>query len=311
MNCLVLGGSGFIGSNLCMRLINEGHNVLNYDRIDIFNSVFDNNQYKFIKGEFSTNTVYDEVMKNIDIVFHLISTTLPSSSNKDRIYDINSNVISTLNMLDQAVKHHVNKVYFFSSGGTVYGRPEIIPIPEEHPTNPICSYGIQKLTIEKYLHLYYELFGLDYMIIRLANPYGPGQSGNNGQGVIPVFMRKIINNEPIEIWGDGSVVRDYIYIDDVMNAIIKMMKYNGKVKMFNIGSGVGHNLIEVINEISYNLEKKYTVNFSISRGIDVSINVLNIDKSKEEISWEPYVYLSKGVSLLVDVKIKEAAVSNI
>lgn len=306
MKCLVLGGTGFIGSNLCQRLVKEGNKVKIFARNDCNYKTSNFENVEIINSEFNENVDFEKYLDNIDIVFHLISTTVPATSNEDRVFDLYSNVIPTLKLLDACVKRNVKKMVFLSSGGTVYGVPKEIPIKEEHPTDPICSYAIQKLTIEKYLHFYFCQFGLDYSIIRLSNPYGVGQIGNRGQGVVPIFMKHIMKSEPITIWGDGSVTRDYIYIDDVSDALIRIMNYSGKIKLFNIGSGYGLTLIDVANKIAKVIGKSCEIKFVEARKIDVNTNILNIDRAKKELEWKPIITFDEGISKFYDyIKVNE------
>src|SRR5262249_42060795 len=135
--------------------------------------------------------------------FHLVSTTLPKSSNADPVFDVESNVLATIRLLTQAIQTGLKKVVFVSSGGTVYGVPKQIPILETHATDPMCSYGITKLSIEKYLHLFHVLHGLDYTVLRLSNPFGEGQRVHASQGAVAVFLGKVLRGETVEIWGDG------------------------------------------------------------------------------------------------------------
>ena len=192
--------------------------------------------------------VLDLLFKDIDIIVHLASGTLPKSSNDSPKIDVQINLLGSLNVLECAVKNKVSKVVFLSSGGTVYGNPVFTPIAETHPTNPICSYGINKLAIEKYCFLYQQLYGLDTVILRLANPYGERQRLDSGQGVVPVFLGRALRNQPLEIWGDGSTIRDFLYISDVIDAITSACLYeaDGSQNLFNIGSGKGISLNELI-----------------------------------------------------------------
>src|SRR4029434_4711286 len=180
-----------------------------------------------------------QAVAGCEVVFHMISTTIPKSSNDNPAYDVESNLVGTLRMLEAARKAGVRKVVFASSGGTVYGIPKVVPINESHPTDPICSYGISKLAVEKYLHLYHALHGLDYCILRIGNPYGEGQRPTAAQGAVGVFLYKALHGGVIEIWGDGTVTRDYIYIGDVIQAFLKAMTYSGEHRLFNIGAGEG------------------------------------------------------------------------
>lgn len=294
MNILILGGQGFIGYNLTLRLLKEEkNNITIFEktiRQDRFNSLCN-----YVTGEFSNIVNYEHIFKDIDVVFHLISTTIPKNSNDDIKYDIESNVISTVELLKICVKNNVKKVIFASSAGTIYGCPKSIPITEDHRNNPICSYGISKLAIEKYLFMFHQLYGLDYQILRVSNPYGQYQNPFSQQGAIGVFLGKILKNEPIEIWGDGSVSRDYIFIDDLTEALYLTMNNNSKEKILNIGSGKGTSLNQILEIIREVVRKKIDVLYEEGRGIDVPCNILDITKAKQCLNWYPKVDLYDGI----------------
>jgi UDP-glucose 4-epimerase len=194
----------------------------------------------------------------------------------------------------------IDKLIFLSSGGTVYGNPLYTPIDENHPTQPRSSYGIVKLAIEKYCYLYNELHDMKTVVLRLSNPYGPGQLGTGIQGAVPVFTHKALSGEPIEVWGDGSVIRDYIHIDDVSAAIISAIEYQGTETVFNIGSGLGTSINEIIVAIEQSLEQKVKVNYLPARALDVSVSVLNIAKAAKELEWTPKVLFESGIQTVVE-----------
>lgn len=303
MNCLVLGGGGFIGSHLCKALLENGHKVTIFERprLKINSEVAAtleksgaNNALRWVEGDFTNEIDIKEAMKGIEVVFHLVSTTLPKNSNDNPCFDVESNVMATLKMLDAAVQNKVRKIIFISSGGTVYGVPKQIPIAETHAMEPICSYGITKLTIERYLSLYHYLYGIDYCVLRVSNPYGEWQRPSATQGVIAVFLDRILKNEVVEIWGDGAVIRDYIYIEDVVNAILKAMEYN-QSQIFNIGSGQGHSLNDLLQVIESITGRKVQCSYQAARKLDVPVNVLDISKARKAFSWEPKTTLDDGI----------------
>lgn len=302
MKCLVLGANGFIGSHLCEGLLTRGYQVRAFvkksiERVAVAHSA-SLLPIEYVYGDFSNKKDIEKSVNGIDIIYHLISTTLPQTSNQNMEYDISSNVLSTLTLLEAANKNGVKKVIFFSSGGTVYGKTKEVLINENHPAEPICSYGIQKLMIEKYLHLFNHLYGLDFNILRIANPYGIGQSYTRQQGVIPVFMHRIIEGHPIEVWGDGSIVRDYIHVTDVVQAAIKASEYYGESKLFNIGSGKGYSISEIIRRIEGITGKKIIAQYKPSRQVDVPTNVLDIALAEKVLSWNPKISLSNGLTEL-------------
>ncbi len=295
--CLILGGKGFIGSHLVEALLNQGMLVRVFDRVGAENLINTHlrSQVEFIEGDFADADIIGSALEDIDICFHLISTTIPKTSNEAPAFDIQSNVLSTINLLEQARKTGLKKILFLSSGGTVYGAPKYLPIDEKHPTDPQCSYGISKLAIEKYLELYRFLYGIDYAVLRVSNPYGERQRLVAAQGAVAVFMGKALNNEKIARWGDGSVARDYIYIGDVVGALLAAMNYSGKEHIFNIGHGEPLKLLDLITAIESVVGKKIELEFMPARQLDVPINVLDINRAKLELGWEPKVSLNDGL----------------
>jgi UDP-glucose 4-epimerase len=303
----VLGGGGFIGLNLCEGLLAAGHQVRVFERprLTIEGAVGPGagetvRGVEWTEGDFANRADVAAAVGGCDIVFHLIGTTLPDTSNDNPAYDIESNVIATIRLLDTARAMKVRKVVFISSGGTVYGIPTRLPISEDHPTAPICSYGITKLAVEHYLRLYHYLHGLDYCILRLSNPYGRHQRAAAAQGVVGVFLHHALKHEPIEIWGDGSVVRDYVYIGDVVSAIVKTIDYTGDVRTFNIGSGRGVSLNELVETIESLLGSPIQRVVKRARPVDVPVNVLDIARARTFLMWEPRTSLREGLTRTVD-----------
>ena len=297
----MLGGKGFIGSHLVDALLREGFPVTVFDRANIpaLNDAATAARVKWIDGDFTSEADVARALEGCDICFHLVSTTLPQSSNADPVFDIETNVAGTARLLNHAVRLGVKKVVFVSSGGTVYGIPRNVPISEDHPTNPICSYGITKLAIEKYLHLYLTLHGLDYTVLRLANPFGERQRIQAAQGAVAVFMGKVLRGEKIEIWGDGSVVRDYIYIGDAVAAMVKAADYRGEERVFNIGSGKGVSLNEILDGIEQVTGRKATRQYTAARAFDVPVSVLALDRARSELGWKPQTSFTDGLHKLM------------
>lgn len=297
---LVLGGKGFIGSHLVDALKLNGLLVRSFDRPDVkgVGDLYPTSRgIEHFEGDFGCEADVAKAVQDCDVVFHLVSTTLPKSSNLDPVFDVETNVVASLRMLSHAVRAGVKKVVFASSGGTVYGVPNTVPIKEEHPTEPICSYGIAKLAIEKYLHLYRQLHGLESVVLRLSNPYGERQRTHASQGAIAVFLGKALRGETIEIWGDGSVVRDYIHVSDVVRALLAAMDYNGPHHVFNVGSGRGFSLLEVVTAVESATGIKPVCSHLAARSFDVPINVLSIDRARRALDWNPAVGLQQGISL--------------
>jgi UDP-glucose 4-epimerase len=303
LRCLVLGGGGFIGTNLCKALLPKVESLRGFGRRQAFPSALVG--VDWFPGNFADSSALAAAVENCDIVFHLITTTTPFSSNVDKIADLESNVVSTLHLLDACREAQVKRVIFISSGGTVYGKHVPIPTSENAATDPIVSYGISKLVIEKYLELYRTLYGLDYQVLRVANPYGPYQTALKNQGVISAFLNKIMFNKTIEIWGDGSVIRDYIYIDDVVDALLLSASYHGKSRVLNIGSGVGHSLNDIVQTISVLMNKEISVKYVKARTSDVPASILNISLAQKELNWQPKTEFKEGLEKTIRWLAKE------
>lgn len=302
MRCLVLGGCGFLGSHLVDGLLDKGYEIVVFDKVDVDTKNINHNLNKIdlIEGDFANKNDLQRAIRDIDYIFHFIGTTLPESSTKNPVYDIETNVISSINLLEIAKSGNVKKIIFASSGGTIYGIPQKVPIPEDHPTNPICAYGISKLMIEKYLHLYFSLHGLDYVSLRFSNAYGERQDPDKSQGVIGVFLEKIIRGDPINIWGDGKVVRDYIYVKDIVDACLKASELKQtKYHIFNIGSGNGISLNELIEIIRKGAGKEIKVKYTQGRKIDVPINILDTTLAKKVFGWKPKVLIEQGIKTVL------------
>lgn len=297
MNITILGAAGFIGTNLAIALAKDNHVTVVDQHMDYFSAMKDlklNVIYR--KADFTASFDYDELLENTDVLYHLISTTAPSTSNKNIAEELTANVVVTSEILEACVRKRVKKVVFISSGGTVYGKDIVCPVGEETTANPISSYGIQKLTIEKLLYLYNYLYNLDYRIIRLANPYGPYQRPNGVLGVVTTFTYKALKNEEIVVYGDGTVVRDFIYIDDAVRGILNIVQYSGEYKLFNLGQGKGTSVNQVIHTIEKVLGKKLPVKYLSGRKVDVPVNYLDINRYESACGNLNPMSLEAGIS---------------
>jgi len=293
MKVLVLGGCGFIGSHLVDGLLAAGHKVRVLDRApELFRAPLANVDYCF--GDFSDAPLLSDALEEVEVVYHLISTTVPSTSNLDPVADVQGNLINTLQLIQMMVQKNIPKIVFLSSGGTVYGIPETVPIVETHPLRPICSYGVVKVAIENYLQMFHQLHDLEYVILRASNPYGERQGHAGVQGVIGTFMKKILADEPIEIWGDGSVVRDFIYIGDLAELCVQACghKVSG---FFNAGSGVGNSVNEIVSTLVFVTGKQIAPIYKSGRGYDVPRVVLDVQSARNTFDWLPKVGLSEGI----------------
>jgi UDP-glucose 4-epimerase len=298
MKCLILGGGGFLGSHLCEGLLAEGNEVRVFDRPAPLGSPSPSRprSVEWLEGDFVNPADITRALAGCEVVYHLVSTTLPQTSNENPVYDVESNVVSTVRMMELARRNPVRKIIFISSAGTVYGIPQEVPIPETHPTNPVCSYGIGKLAIEKYLHLFCTLYGLQYCVLRLANPFGERQKVTGAQGAVAVFLHKALRDEPIEIWGDGSVVRDYLYVGDAIRALLKAKSCATEPPIFNIGSGADKSLNQLIQAIEALIHRPVKRKHLPARAFDVPVNVLDISRAAKELQWHPEVSFEDGLA---------------
>lgn len=291
---LVLGGCGFIGSALAAKLRTEGFDVTLLDPLPPRDSAF---RDCWIPGRMEDVPPTEKILRPGMTVIHLAWTSLPEPSNRDPYGDIASNLLPSLRWLEGCVEMGVARVIFLSSGGTVYGIPRARPISEEHPTEPICSYGIGKLAVEKYLALFRRLHDLPYIVLRASNVYGPGKDPFGRQGAINVFLGNIVRGEPIRIWGDGGVVRDYIYIEDLLALFLRCIDapIGDETPVFNAGSGEGHSLRDIIDRIHAVTGTDPKVESGAGRIVDVPANVLDIGKSRARFDWTPVVGLDEGI----------------
>jgi UDP-glucose 4-epimerase len=292
-SCIVLGGGGFLGINLCRQLVKNGYRVRAFGRRSPPAETLDG--VEWFQGDFSDAAALAAAIETFDVVYHLIHGATPQSANLDMVGDVQKNVVSSLALLEVCRKLGVSRVVFASSGGTIYGRSEQIPTPETAATEPISAYGISKLAIEKYLALNHHLHRLDYKIVRVTNPYGPFQTALKNQGVIASILSHSFRNEEIEIWGDGSVVRDFIYVDDVVEALIAVANDQGSARIFNIGSGEGHSLRQLIALIEDLLGKELNIQWRPARVVDVPISILAIDRARDELGWAPKNTFREGL----------------
>lgn len=296
MTQLILG-PGFIGLKLARRLAAMGQPVraLGHSKPpqDLPAGV------EWIHADIRDGSALDRALTGATAVHHLFSATVPASAEQDPLLDLSGNVGLTLDLLSRCVKARVQKLVFVSSGGTVYGIPQSLPITEDAPTRPIGIYGAGKLAIENYLHCYRHVHGLDYTVLRLSNPYGDGQRLDRNQGAIGTFMLRALHNEPITIWGDGEVTRDYLYIDDVIDALVLAAQTEGSERVFNIGSGVGLSLNEILRALQPLFPQALDVRHVEGRNFDVRANVLDIRRAREHLGWQPRIGLNEGLSRML------------
>lgn len=297
--CLVLGGKGFLGSHIAEALIERSVNVRIFDRptpATVSSPILsDKGLLEIFEGDFTNPKDVSAAVEGCDVCVHAVTTTLPKTSNDNIEFDILTNLIGTIKLLELASKSGMKKIIFLSSGGTIYGAPTTYDLMESHPTEPISSYGITKLAIEKYLQLFEHLKGLTSISLRISNPFGPRQRVDGAQGAVAVFLGAAFKGKSISIWGDGSIVRDYIHVDDVVSAVEAALEYEGNERIFNVGSGQGRTLLDVISAVESATGVQLEKVFLPSRVFDVQRNVLDITKARRELHWSPKVSFVDGV----------------
>lgn len=299
MRIIVFGANGFIGVNLIKELLKDPNNCI-YACDKEFSNFKDNSSSNlFFKNvDFANCNNFDNFVESGDTVIHLISSNVPGTNIFDLSNDIKLNAFPTIKLLDSCVKKHVRKIVYFSSGGAIYGENSE-PCKENSGLDPISPYGLQKLLIEKILNLYNYRFGLQYNIVRLSNPYGPYQRPDRGQGVVNTFLFNILKGNVIKVFGDGNIVRDYIFISDAIYMILKIIfsDING---VFNVGSGKGKKINEVISNIEKFVNTSAKKEFINSRINDITVNVLNIDKFIETFGPIKFTEFETGLKSTVE-----------
>ncbi len=296
---ILLGAAGFLGTNLIRELAKEPQNdIYAVDKeVSYFNAIAEMRipTINLKKSDLTSNDCFEKLVEGCNVVYHLISTTVPTTSNQAIVEELKENVILSANLLDACIKQKVKKVVFISSGGTVYGKESKCPLSEKTPTNPITSYGVQKITIEKLLYLYNYMYGLDYRIIRLSNPYGPYQRPNGVLGAVTTFTYKALKGEEIQVYGDGSVVRDFIYIDDAVRGIQKIVNGHDRHHTFNLGCGYGTSIRQVLDKIEQTLNIQLKVKYTEARKVDVPVNFLDIKRYETAYGSLNPISLEEGI----------------
>lgn len=277
---IITGSTGFIGSALIKALRVRSHLAVIAPSTRL-----------------SERTKLARMLCEGDTVVHLACSTTPAGAEQNRQKDVEENIIGTLNLLDACIEKKIAKFIFASSGGTVYGKHSKHPIKESDPIEPQGAYGAMKLAIEKYIGVYGHLYNMPFTIVRIANPYGRKIDTQRLQGSVDVFLRKIVNGERIEVWGNGNVVRDYIHIDDVLEFFVRAIEKPSIAGIYNLGTGRGASLKEVIRLIEKTTRRKALVKYTPKRNFDLGYNILNISKAKAT-GWKPRYTLTKGIEKL-------------
>lgn len=295
MQYLIIGGYGFIGSHLTRRLAAEGHQVVVYGHRSHRSPVPSLPGVTYVEGELRDIPRLRSYLTGAPVVFHLAGSAAPQASVENPFHDLETNVTDTLYLLELCRAVPVARLIYVSSGGTVYGIPRTPVIAEDHPTDPISAYGINKLATEKYIAMYHHLYGLDYVIIRPANVYGEHQNVHRRQGAIGIFLHQIALGQEITIWGNGETTRDYIYVGDLVEALVRAAAAPLRQRLFNIGDNQGTTLNELLSLMRTVTGRTIAVHYEHARAVDVSVNILDSTRAYQELGWQPNIPLHEGL----------------
>ena len=294
MRITVTGGAGFIGSHLVDRLIEDGHTVQVIDNLYTGNKEFVHSKAQFVELDIRDPKLYSVLEEfRPDYIFHEAAQTEVSTSMSDPMLDCDINLMGLINLLNAAVKLDVKK-FLMPSSAAVYGNLDTLPLNENMIGNPSSFYGLTKLTTEHYLRIYHEAFGLPYLCYRYSNVFGPRQ-GNGGEGgVISIFAKAIVQGSPIIIYGDGKQTRDFIYVDDVVEANILGMQHQ-VIGIYNVSTGISSSVNLLVDEFRNISGKDIEVVYDKPRLGDIRDSVLATDKSEKELLFTAKYNLHDGL----------------
>ena len=295
MKALVIGGNGFIGTHLVDELLRQHWEVTVLDFQERrFSPMPD--YLHFVRGDLNQAYLVREALTGVDVVFHLAWATIHETSNQDPSADVTVNLVPAIHLFEACRQAGVQRIVFTSSGGTVYGPANFFPIPETHPKNPINGYGVTKLAVEKYLQMFHHQHGLEFAILRPSVPYGPFQNPLGRQGAVAVFLYRVAQGLPLTIWGDGSVTRDYFYITDLVEALIRAgTTHLRQERIFNIGGAEEFSLLQLMALVENIVGKKALVEFLPARKFDAVRIVLDTALAQKTLQWTPRIAMEEGV----------------
>ena len=285
-------GAGFIGLNLVRRLAGAGAEVAVLDHNEVPAEL--SGRVRWVSGEFADPKAVEQVLEGADVAFHLISSTVPGDEHVEVSRELSDNIFATLGVLEVCERLAVPRVVFASSS-SVYGQQASVPIAETAVTDPISSHGIQKLAIEKYLLLHRFHRGLDVRIARLSNPFGPGQRLYGRQGFIALTIGHLLNNEPILLRDGGRPIRDFLYIDDVTEALDRLARQDDAPSVVNVGSGTGYSLRQMVAMIEEAIQRPIGCIPGEPRRADITVSVLDVTLAATGIGFRSAVPLRTGL----------------
>jgi len=294
---IVFGGNGFVGSHLVDALVRAGHKVTCFDRFSDKIIRYEEQEVTQIIGDFMDQEIVGEALKGQDYVFHFISTTNPATAEDNPQFDVKTNIASSIGLFEECLRQDIQKVFFASTGGAIYGDQEKEIFNEQDQTLPFSPYAIGKLTIENYLRYFNKKFDLDYVILRISNPYGTRQQANRKQGVIPIFLRQVQEGKSITVYGDGMMVRDYIYVSDLVDMVVAVTEQEAKERIYNIGSGTGYSVNDIITCIEKVTGRGIVINQEPIPKTFVQHVTLDTVRYSDEFKIKPNISLEEGIRL--------------
>ncbi|MFN2537944.1 MAG: NAD-dependent epimerase/dehydratase family protein [Mycobacteriales bacterium] len=306
MRALVTGAAGFIGSHLVDRLVADGHRVTGLDDLSTGklenlrqarkSKLFGFHSFDITSGDLTQLVARDEP----DVVLHLAAQMDVRKSVEDPLHDTRTNVLGTVNVLEACVRNRVPRVVFASSGGTVYGQPPKLPATERMTVHPASPYGSAKAAGETYVAAYQRLHGLPGCSLRLGNVYGPRQDPHGEAGVVSIFAGALAKGRPTRIFGDGTSTRDYVYVDDVVDAFLRCLGGKGDGRRLNIGSGTGTTVRQLHTLIAGAVGATDAPEFAPARTGELQAITLDVGQARRTLGWEPVVGLEQGLAQTVD-----------
>jgi UDP-glucose 4-epimerase len=298
--CLVVGGNGFLGSHIVDELVGLGHEVSVFDRFSSGSELFESRGVRSLPGDYLDDDQLRVALRGQELLFHFVSTTTPATAQRDPITDIRVNVLRSVRLIELAVEAGVSRVYFASTGGAIYGDQDLERIPETARTMPVSPYAIGKQSIEGYLRYFHLNHGLESTSYRISNPYGPRQHPTKKQGVIAIFLQRIADGLPIEVLGDGSMVRDYIYAADAARMVTATVGTTPDHRVYNIGSGVGTSVKDIVELVRMTTGRTVLVDHLASPPTFVHRSVLDIGRYSSEFGQPDFLPLTEGIRLTWD-----------
>jgi UDP-glucose 4-epimerase len=294
----VIGGNGFIGSHVVDSLVRRGHEVTVFDRHRLGSRQFEGRGVQLVTGDFLNAADVRASLEGQEVVLHFLSTTDPATAHGDPTIDIRTNITSSVQLFSACVDAGVSRVYYASSGGAIYG-------DQDHPgafaetdvTFPVSPYAIGKQAIEGYLRYFRRTHELESTSFRISNPYGPRQNPLKRQGVIPIFLRRVAEGAPLTVLGDGSMVRDYLYVGDVAEMIAEVVTVGARHDLYNLGSGVGTTINELVRTIREVTGRDVPVEHLPRPATFVDQVVLSVERFEQEFTTRPTTALADGVRL--------------